>query len=713
MDLIKPQRFDCDHTAATAGEEWTYWKKTLENFTKRAEKKAAAANPPEEVDKPEILTSFISANIFKHITECKSYESAIIILTALYIKPRNEIFARHQLATRKQQQGESIDEYLQALRILSKEAKFEAVSAEQNASDYIRDAFINGISSQLIRTRLLENTTLTLDAAFTQARALDLAQKHSETYRNQPFGASISAASAHQQPHSYEKSVVNGFHEQNPVVAAGSYHRDRPQQCFFCGGARHPRRECPARDKYCKKCGTKGHFQQVCRSSGPRSSNMNAAIFAESPSSANFQQPFINPTLYSLSSFNPKVLTMSTVDSIPAKTLADTGANITCADSAFIKKNKFRVIKSPQQVNLASDHKVIASGYIIANLVFKGHTYKSIPICVLPNLVAEVIIGTELMEQHESVKINFGGERPPLVLSALNPINVTAPTLFANLTPDCHPIAVKSRRYSSEDQMFIKTEIDRLLENGIIEASNSPWRAQVLVHRSENHKTRLVVDYSRTINQFTELDAYPVPRVDEVIGTMSKYSVFSEEDLLSAYHQIVLPEEDKKYTAFQACGRLFQFTRIPFGLRNSGAVFQRILDTIVEEDKLEGVALYCDNIYIGGRDQAEHDQNLARFHEVAARKNITFNKGKSVYSTDTLSILGTQISGGSTRPDPERVKALMELPVPSNMVELKCQVGMFAHYSQWLPQFSKHIQPLVKNESFPISKEAIDSLNKL
>ena len=217
-------------------------------------------------------------------------------------------------------------------------------------------------------------------------------------------------------------------------------------------------------------------------------------------------------------------------------------------------------------VTLASSHSAKVSGYIIADLKFKGHLYKSHRITVLPNLVAELVIGTDLMEQHESVHMQFGGERPPLVLSSLNPIRVTAPTLFKNLTPDCRPVAAKSQRFSFEDQKFIDAEVKKLLDDDIIEPCNSPWRAQLLVHRIENHKTRLVVDYSRTINHFTLLDAYPVPHVSDVIAEMAKYKVYSSLDLQSAYHQLLLMFEDRKFTAFQAGRRLFQFKRVPFGL---------------------------------------------------------------------------------------------------------------------------------------------------
>lgn len=82
---------------------------------------------------------------------------------------------------------------------------------------------------------------------------------------------------------------------------------------------------------------------------------------------------------------------------------------------------------------------------------------------------------------------------------------------------------MKSRQYSFEDKQFIKAEIDE----GIIEKNESPRWAQVLVTFSENHKKRLVIDYSQTINRFTLLDTYPLPRIDEIISEIAKYKVYS------------------------------------------------------------------------------------------------------------------------------------------------------------------------------------------
>ena len=140
---------------------------------------------------------------------------------------------------------------------------------------------------------------------------------------------------------------------------------------------------------------------------------------------------------------------------------------------------------------------------------------------------------------------------------------------FRDFKPGSKPIASKSRRYNESDKLFIRNEIRKLLNEGIIEPSFSPWRAQVLVTKDERHKRRTVIDYSKTIKRYTLLDTYPLPNIDDQINAITKGTVFSTLDLKSAYSQIPLCPEDRPYTAFEADGQLHQYTPLPFGVTNA------------------------------------------------------------------------------------------------------------------------------------------------
>ena len=162
-------------------------------------------------------------------------------------------------------------------------------------------------------------------------------------------------------------------------------------------------------------------------------------------------------------------------------------------------------------------------GFCTVDLELGGKQCSKIRLSVLGGLCADLLLGLDFQSQHQSVIFHHGGPQPPLEVCGHSMLKVGIPELFANLTADCHPIVTKWRRYSHDDRKFIDAVAKRLLKEGM-EPSNSPWRAQVVVSRNENNKKRLVIDYSQTLNCFTMLDAYPLPRIDETVNSIAQQS---------------------------------------------------------------------------------------------------------------------------------------------------------------------------------------------
>ena len=149
----------------------------------------------------------------------------------------------------------------------------------------------------------------------------------------------------------------------------------------------------------------------------------------------------------------------------------------------------------------------------------------------------------------------------------MSTLNISAVEPFRNVSSNIKPITTKSHRFSNDDNKFIYSEVGRLLKERIIDCSQSPWRAQVVVVKKK--KKRLVIDYySQTIKRFTLLDAFPLPNINELMNKIAQVRVFSTFDIKSAYHQLSLQIDDRIYIAFEACSRLYQFTRLPFAITN-------------------------------------------------------------------------------------------------------------------------------------------------
>ena len=144
------------------------------------------------------------------------------------------------------------------------------------------------------------------------------------------------------------------------------------------------------------------------------------------------------------------------------------------------------------------------------------------------------------------------------------------------------PIKQRSYRTTIPDQQFISEEIQRMLEANIIRPSTSPWASPIFIISKKNRKKRFCVDY-RKLNAITQKDAYPLPRIDEIMDSLGNAHWFSSMDLTSGYWQIKMKEEDKPKTAFISRQGLFKFNVIPFGLCNTPATFQRTMDTVLGE----------------------------------------------------------------------------------------------------------------------------------
>ncbi|XP_026317739.1 uncharacterized protein K02A2.6-like [Hyposmocoma kahamanoa] len=638
--FLRPDKLNIDPTGNSASKEWEHWKRTFESFLSNFTKETAGM-------KIDILINHVSPTIFAYISECTTYEEALDILDKLFNKPKNVVYARYILATRRQKHDESIDTYMQVLKLLAKDCQFGKVDAETNKSDNIRDAFITGLNSSKIRQRLFENLTLSLDKAYDQARSLEMAEMNSQSYESSNLNA------------------VQGSSKEEESSAASFFKR----KCFFCGGRVHPRKDCPALDST-----------------------------SASPDSLR------------------KATVTAYVQGIRAQALIDTGSSISFMDEEFFNLCRLKKKPSNQRISMASTTLTSkVEGQTSVSAKIGDYEYKNLNLLIVKNLCADLIIGHDILHQHSSLEFSFGGLKEPIKVNVCSVAAATVPAvpLFSNVCPEIKPVAIKSRRHSEDDKEFIKEEVRKLLADGIIEESTSPWRAQVLITKNVNHKKRLVIDYSQTINRYTHLDAYPLPNIEELVSQISRYRIFSAIDLQSAYHQVPILLEERHFTAFEALGNLYQFLRIPFGVTNGVSSFQRTIDWVIRKEDLKGTFAYLDDITICGKTQLEHDKNLKKFLAAAQKYGLTLNKEKSKFSQNSINILGYNIEDNIIKPDADRLRPLLNLPPPSDLSSLRRVIGMFAHYSKWISNFSEKVHDLTNARIFPLSDNLVKNFNVL
>ena len=233
-----------------------------------------------------------------------------------------------------------------------------------------------------------------------------------------------------------------------------------------------------------------------------------------------------------------------------------------------------------------------------------------------------------------------------------------------------------------------------MLEDGIIQTSFSPWNAPLLVVPKKkdvegNARYRVVLDF-RKLNELTVGDSYPLP------NTSPKAQYFTTLDLASGYHQIPMDGRDKEKTAFSTPQGHFEFNRMPFGLRNAPATFQRLMNTILMG--LQGIDcfVYLDDLVIFGNSLKEHNIRLRKVMEKLREYNLKLQPEKCSFLCKEVGFLGHIITPERIKPDPEKIKAVEKYPVPTKLKEVQSFLGLAGYYRRFIPQYSKIARPLSK-----------------
>ena len=158
---------------------------------------------------------------------------------------------------------------------------------------------------------------------------------------------------------------------------------------------------------------------------------------------------------------------------------------------------------------------------------------------------------------------------------------------------------------------------------------------------------------------------------------------------------------------------MWEFNRVSFGVTNGVPVFQRLIDDIVEKDSLKDTFPYLDNVTIGGFFKEQHDKNVERFLESLKKRNFLLNHKKTISSVDEISILSYRVGNGCIKPDPDRLRPLLDLPVPHNAKSLKRALGLFAYYAKWIANFSEKIKNLKNTKIFPMDEGSVTEFETL
>ena len=246
------------------------------------------------------------------------------------------------------------------------------------------------------------------------------------------------------------------------------------------------------------------------------------------------------------------------------------------------------------------------------------------------------------------------------------------------------PIRTKGYSIPYKTRSIMETEIQDMLDLGVIEPSISPCSSPIVLVPKKNGSVRFCIDF-RKLNKVTEFDAEPMPNMEEIINRMSGHKYFTKMDLSKGYWQVGLTERSKPLTAFETPRGLFQFRRMPFGLVNSGATFCRLMRIILSN--LPNVDSFVDDMWIFTETWREHMASLRQVLDRLRSAKLTAKPSKCMIGYDSIECLGHNIVGQTVRPQKDKIQAIRDAPRPSTKRQVKSFLGWLVFTVVLFPTF--------------------------
>ena len=260
-------------------------------------------------------------------------------------------------------------------------------------------------------------------------------------------------------------------------------------------------------------------------------------------------------------------------------------------------------------------------------------------------------------------------------------------------TGSATPIRQNPYRLPFAKRKVVDDSVRDMLNDGIIRPSTSPWASPITLAPKKDGTTRFCVDY-RKLNEVTRKDAYPLPHIQDVFDQLVGATVFSTLDLRSGYWQFPMAEESIAKTAFTCHLGLFEFVRMPFGLSNAPAIFQRTMNKVLSG--LIGVCcmVYIDDIVIYSTSINEHMRHLDQVFQRLRSAGLQLKPSKCSFLKTEIELLGYTVSARGISPLPDKVSAIQNLIAPTDKTAVRSFLGMAGYYRQCIQGFATLAVPL-------------------
>ena len=259
---------------------------------------------------------------------------------------------------------------------------------------------------------------------------------------------------------------------------------------------------------------------------------------------------------------------------------------------------------------------------------------------------------------------------------------------------DGKPRRMRLRPHSPKEFQAVSEATQELLDSGLCQPSTSPWACGLVLVPKPDGSLRPCCDF-RMLNQQTKRDEMVLPRIDDLLDKLRGATEFSALDMAAGYFATNLRKEDREKTAFKTWSHgLVEWTRMPMGLKNSGATYQRLLQQILGPLMWESACNYLDDVSIISKG-TDHIDDLARVLKRLARWGVTMKLPKCMFSTKILPFLGFTVRAGEgITVDPEKVRGIVATAPPKTVTQVKGFLGSTSFLRKFVPSYAALTLPL-------------------
>lgn len=612
----------------------------------------------------------------------------------------NVTYQRFLLNRRDQKEGETFENFLADVRTLIKTCDY----CQTCFSSILRDRLVLGIKDPDTQGALLRERKLTLEKCIDICRSAESVTIQSQSLRpdtiNKVTGTSKKSKYRYQKSGSRQKSTESG-----PI-----------RECRFCARRHEMKKEaCPAWGKSCAACKRMNHFaaSEVCSMNKKKKSQQVNKVSQAQESSSESEEPdddveWISniireecDSVNSIGSSHRDIMCRMLVNGRKVTFQVDTGARInTLPENLAI--NISPTTRKLKMYNQMHEDAIGTTRMVVSNP--KNDKKYSMEFVVVKDHLGP-IIGLKAAEQMGLISVNEENVDRIASIGASSPFaryeEVFDPNKLGSLPgiqtlkvdESVKPVLMANRRVPVALKNRVKDELTRLERLGVIARVEGPtkWLSQLVITEKKSGELRICMD-PRELNKALMREHYTIPVLDDMLHELSDSRFFSKADLAAGYWHVRLDYESSMMTTFQTCHGLYRWCRLPFGLSVSSEIFQKKLIEAI--NGLSGVLCIADDIVIHGKTKEQHDQNLENFLARCMEKGIKLNKNKFELRMKEITFMGHRVTQEGLKSDPEKIRAIQDMPRPANVCELQRFLGMVNYLAKFVQNMTSVLHPL-------------------